>query len=781
MNGRRIKNSVSSVGITFYEDFTGIIPLIVTVAPGNGYLYEVYWNLYVTGILNTHITQKVNEDDGIIKNNSMEFNINTSIYLVDARDDNGEETSGLIAERNDYFGRLNTVIGSATDLDSDGIIDANEVTEEVNISGSFVIMTSTEAKQYATNEERYEKVAMTTPATTIPNVNIYAGSHTTPGQYVTNLPIVPQNDVDTYVVVYKVEISYMDKAKTFYVAYSVKNKVTISINEKTINNVTTYGSIVDVDKILRDKTNLTATGTYLEMFYYAETVKQKTTGTEYTLIYVEGDKFNLVDTAGTLSEVDTLSRHSDGSSYIMSVAGSSDEYYIQSRVKNYVKTSGTGASETLENISMFTIGANDIVEFSEFIKSLKTSDNIVLKNPTGRSGDADLARTLEHMTDGHWGINLTGILFSTECLADLEILGQDGGLIYKLNRNGQSTGFKLYTNNRLEATDTIAFNQLFKDSLGHSTVEVIGIYGTSPETNWVQVLGTISGTPTYSLSATETETMKVYYTDVDCYTYKLYECEYKIEGVTYPLSTVYTLSKTFYVIEASQTNGSVYKANYDIDVFTNLNGESKEISLIGAGGKLVRYYSDSNGMIVEDSLSSATITTNLVGTNHAKGVGVFAGVDIISADGVKINITKNMLAAIKQGGHNDSLVLKFMSTVTVGSDDYSLYYELKYSMPETAEYEVTFDMATTETSTEINVSDMMLYEWDSTNNKIVEIGMLTADSVIFNKDGCECDGTKIVISNEKIKSYLGEYNSQVVITVESAEVNFNIVIKRSNT
>jgi len=756
--------SVDNNKLVFEKDYTGKLPLEVVVSPTNGYKYVINWTLNVTGILNTYISK--NADDpikGVIKNNSQPFDINTQINIVNNTDfTSGNVTSGLIAEKSSIF-NTSVYIG------------------EVLATIKYTTILNSDAGKYSSNEERFTATE-SAPATTLQNsTNIHDGNVVSYSNV--TLPIVPQGA--DYVTVYEITLQYMALSKTYYVAYLVANNLSLTINKYEDNTTTVLGSVIDVYSRLMDLNldNQAETGrTYLDLFYYAEIITKD--GTNYTLTY-KGDGYYLDDNTDKLHYVQDV----EGGYNIQVNDGDTLEYYVRSDIITNYKDPASGGSFS-GKMSMFNLEVRSIIEFKNFIDMLYEDDNFILSSTTGRSSNT-FETEIVHLSNGHWGVNLAGIDFVAECVADLRILGTNGD-IYQLNKyhsDENKTGFKLYTNNKLVPTGAKKLNELFLHDVPDEYAEeyVVGIYNgatASPQGEWISRVGTENETLdgiTPSLDPTFTSRIISVKTGVDTGDYVEYALKKYVYSVSDGLPGIYSLTQSFFVVDARNTNGCIYQANYNTNVFTNGSyGESSTVNLLGDGGKITKFYSNANGVIVEDrTMLTLTAETQLVGDNAT----AFAGSGVISGtNGEVISVSHNLLACYKQQTNEELLILEFVTQV----DGFNMYLAMAYSLPEIQTITAEFDM---NTSSDLVISLNQFYIYNGTYELFtVSNGLIYEFGILLNKDGVACqydNAGNVQINCDAIKNYFISSNA-TTITISGnkikydtdKEIQFNIVINK---
>jgi hypothetical protein len=220
------------------------------------------------------------------------------------------------------------------------------------------------------------------------------------------------------------------------------------------------------------------------------------------------------------------------------------------------------------------------------------------------------------LSDGRWGIDLNGLNFNNKLEdASLSLLDSEGTAIYTLDAYNPdtATGLRMYSTNLLDPVGSQKLSTLFRSgdvSGDWNTIkdyEVVGVYGSTFIVEDIKkyVTGATSATePDATLDLITTINVKNGQIDISStdlidesvYTYKLYKVRFiGSDGV----SGICSVSDTFYVIQASETGGVIYKSNHDAGQLLTLNA-SGEMSL---ADMFVKYYNDGSGALIEEKIT----------------------------------------------------------------------------------------------------------------------------------------------------------------------------------
>lgn len=586
---------VTQAGITFKKDYTGEINLLLTVELTNGFNYSVNWKIMVYGILN--ITESIKTDDGYLPT-STSYNSGDKVDLLN--DYAGGSTGLYLQDMKDYF---------------ENYIDYSNV--KMNVKYSIVKHNPADEK---TNAERFGDGAAETVLSN--------SGEAVDKKYQTNLPIVPSilpSSSDRYLVIYKVDLTYCGKTYTYYVAYRVVNILNISVVNETIDIDGDDSTTTDIVKLKGNNINVNTRldSKNLDLFYYTETYKEGSNTYKITLEGANSYKVSVNNAAAVT--VTNIQPDSNDINKLTISYGSETKPVTKYSSESYYKPA---SGNNIPIYSVFSLSFNNIIEFNNFIKSIHSTNSVIIDSVTKGENTFKLI----HIANGRWGIDLSenSKFFSNKLEdADLVIKATNGETIYTLSKYNEKTdtGFRLYTTNSLSAKGSRKLRDLFlssnvSDYTTFKDYDIIGVYGnsgvTAPQTNWV------SGT-NVSFNRIVDDNIATIEVPTDksggYITYTLQQVEYSgadSDGVP----GVCDIKQKFYVIKAGSGGAAVYKANYDSVVVQSF--KENEDTIVDLTGLFKKFANDStSGALVETNVptTGCTALSDTYGVNASYSSG----------------------------------------------------------------------------------------------------------------------------------------------------------------
>ncbi len=647
--------------ITFKKDFSGEIPLILSIdCEGNG-IYTVTWYINVLGFVTLDYTSTLGE---------------TAIQ----RQSSGEGfTSGTTV----------SPINSLSSASGTGIVMTN--TSGVNLSANSTSERDNEFNNPMVSAE-YVVVASTTSTTIDPvaafegNSNSITTATLSYSELLTNnrinvtLPNVPQSSGPNYTnynVVYRFRFTYLgQKTEYYYVTYRVYNSASVTVNASSLN---------------ADKITVADGSANLTLFYYSV---QYTVSDSHTFnLIVTGDKNKQVVLVQTIDGEETrFTRNSSNSSRYDAADGS---YFVTTNTSNGVRFTyyenlndsspddydvnntnisilNSYAADEDNLPSIFTSSYNDIDSFLSFLQGI---DCIRMSNMTGFAGDnLEIYYQLIDLGNGYYGINLlspyakcsnnlvdTSIsltynkLFNNELRADFDVMA-NGNSIVHIDAYNDTSGFRLYTDSALVAntegsTGAITLSRIFLPSymdstaLDYANVQILGVISStgSPQSSWVTGANdVISDSRNYCGTIT-----------VGKNSYRLYAYTFTGSGDS---STIYSLEQEFYVIATTDSSTSIVTPYYSSGIqtyFYTVNYVDGTTSTLDLSNGRIRQYVMNGGKFVYQTVNSGiTIVDNDNNAIHP------------SIENATISITNDTLKTYKENNPTaTSVMLSFNVTV----------------------------------------------------------------------------------------------------------------------
>ena len=658
---------VNNNGITFKQDYTGKLYLIVQVTLTNGFNYVVYWEIDVTGILQFDQVEKT--ENGVISNNGIEFESGSDVKLINSAK---SADTGLMLIKDGLFGTTYINYGIPS------------------LAGEYVVV------KYNPNDGKTNAQRFNSQTTKVPVTGSWSGD-----RFETKLPIVASGG--QYLVIYKVNLTYLNyTTQDYYIAYLVKNDLNISI--ASVADIT--GSNVNVDtRLFKEDEKY-----YLDLFYFEEKIIHDET--TYSITYNGTDKVLKIsnDTDITYIFNSTTNRYEyndDGilNWYIFYYDNGTGEYTISygegegtaTDIEN-IKTAecvtkytdhyeGSSTAEITDDkyyLSVFDVKFNNVEEYEQFVKSVCDSNKYTIKI-------GNVYFKLKHIGYGRFGIDLTAghtrtdngdgtftykalkddskALFNNDLVADLTLLSIAGDPIYTLNN------FELTTNSTITAKDTIKLSTLFAPSniVDIDDCDIIGIYSAgNPVNEWVNN-GTLfdkdTATSGVQPDITDISTIKVQTDKTSYATYTLQKVKYASSSAG-GITGVYSLDAEFFVVKAPENyGGKVYKANYNTVMVNPFAGGD---TVIDISNTFKVYYFDTTIEKFkedEDSIKPTAITE--ITTNNITLT--------ISTDDYKLIAAEATLADYKNSHPDDRYVTCYYSAVV--ETDITLYCGFTFGLP----------------------------------------------------------------------------------------------------
>ncbi len=638
VNGEEIEDPIFKVansGITFYKDYTGEINLLLKVTLVNGFNYSVNWKINVTGILT--IAESIKTADGNLSKGSG-YSSGTSVNLIN--DISGGSTGLYLSDKTEEFA---------------GLIDYSDIT--VTVNQAIVQLNPSDGK---TNKDRFAA------ATRVP-VDLETEDVKDKKVQVT-LPIVPSvasGSEVRYLVIYEVTLTYLGYTPktSYYVAYKTVNFLNISVAEKELANKM-YGANINVNERLNSDKKL-------DLFYYSETYTDAS-GNSYK-IYLSGidssDTTNIVpkykvfidykdEIATDITKDLTSIQYNDATKKLTITydTGTTLNFSISDRVvENYYSVitdknstpTDEESDDTIEQLSVFSLSFNNITEFGEFIKSIDTSNSVVIDFED--EAKTDYSFKLEHIANGRWGINLAqhGTAFFSNKLEDASMIikASNRESLYTLSKYNPETekGLRLYTSTMLKAKGSKKISELFipENVVGYATVkdyDIIGVYKTGkPSENWVT--GTKSGGVGTPTNVSADIIIKVPKDDGSYIIYTLQQVQYSgADNAGVP--GVCDVKQNFYVIK-SDGDAAIYRADYNADVIQPF--KEGENTVVDLSTLFKKFSNNSSGALVVENITPTGGSQILDGNNKENEFNLSA-----STSGGKLTVSYTKLEEIRE-------------------------------------------------------------------------------------------------------------------------------------
>lgn len=297
---------VTNEGIEFFKDYSGEIELKLSVQTKNG-IYSRVWTIYVTPILDIDLART---NKAILQTSaSSAFSSGTKVELISDITKKTNEGVGVTVGRDPNFENYVTHKYQEDD-DRDGIPEGTTV-DTVSVSYSYKIYrfvansgisSKTSAEIYSINEDTTSKLYEEFGEYYIASSS-GSGSLTIGNVFEVTLPRVPSSsDVQSYLVVYKVYLEYLeltndeDEVEVFYVTYNVINKQQVNKHSYQLTAGGDYKASEDVE--VDDRVYAKDAHNYLDLLYYIE--EETKDSTTYSLIYSGSDiVLNVTPNGGT--------------------------------------------------------------------------------------------------------------------------------------------------------------------------------------------------------------------------------------------------------------------------------------------------------------------------------------------------------------------------------------------------------------------------------------------------------------------------------------------------
>lgn len=705
--------------ITFNKDYTGDILLKLSLDTGNG-IYSVYWTIHVTGMAT--IIERSN--DALITNNQAAFNSGSNVTLID------DINKGLIPT------------GAGVAMSISDTFKAENATTYTNYTASTFDVTGTKYQYVVINaDETGDKgnKELFVESTTKSSESPYTGNEVFP-----NVSIQWKNGA---VVIYKITFSYLNHTRECYAAYWVKNVQQVEATNTVIN--------VDdnlVQKTQDDSTNGTfsATGTYLDLFYFAEVYTYIDNSTTTWTLSLNDSKEVILNDGLNLYKQDAQ----NSNKFVNSTSGSTD-YYILDRnglkieyyendtdfvadtfivVKN-IKQQYTDDTDLTDSnpgnvYSVFTSKYSTIDNFKSFIDSIY---KIKIDND-----EFDLT----YIKDGRFGINLAenGNLFTNEKNAKLAVYDGDVEICSISAYNG-SSGFRLYSSGTITAKGGMAISDIFlpkyTNNMSYYGKSIIGVFN-SPTTNFdTWVTNGVFNSKTKVDPAVE---IKVPNGVSGENTYTLYNITY---NGTAGNTNVCTISKDFLALE-STTDENIYVVDYvkndsgeDYFKVDYQNGTTQqELDLNNA----IKCYGMDTGVLKPKSIPSTSMSVTASGVTASS----------VTTTNNIISIENSTLQTYK----NENPTKRYYDDVTakVTVDTYhTLSLTVKFVLPDS-----TVNVSNYVTDNKVDIKDQ--FNVFTTSNSSL------SDDVLKNNVGLiEEVGTYYA---NVLKNELGNYTGEIVLDKE---------------
>lgn len=597
-----------SKSIKFKKDFSGEIPLTLSIdCEGNG-IYTVTWYINVLGFITLDYTSALGETAILRQSSGEGFTSGTTVSPINSL--SSTTGTGIVM--------MNT---SGVNLSTSTPERYNSF-DNPTVSAEYVVIPSTNSTTIdprAAFEEYGSSI-------TLANITYGDGELLTNNRINVTLPNVPQSSGPNYTnynVVYRFKFNYLgQETEYYYVTYRVYNSASITVNVSSL----------DADKI-----TVTDNGAAnVTLFYYS---------IHYG--YSENHTFDLIVTGGenkqvvlvqTIDEEETrFTRNSSNSSRYDAADGS---YFVTTNTSTgvrftYYENSNDSSPDDYDvnntNIStrnsyndgvnfgsIFTSSYNDIDSFLSFLQGI---NSIKLSNMTGFANNTNSEAYYEllDLGDGYYGINLLSpyadnklntqisltnnvILFNNELRADFDVMA-NGNSIVHIDAYNDTSGFRLYTDNRLvsntveDNADPITLSQIFLPSymdstaLQYANVQILGVISKNgtPLSSWV------SGANAVSDEGTECGTITVGQNS-----YNLYAYTFTGSGNA---NKIYALKQIFYVVATADGSTSIVTPYYGGGIqtyFYTVNYvENTDSTLNLSDGRIRKYYMNGGNFVYE--------------------------------------------------------------------------------------------------------------------------------------------------------------------------------------
>ncbi len=622
--------------LTLKQDIKGVLELVIQVDLGANGLFEVYWDINITGFVN--VKYNTLGENSIITMSGEGFMTGREVDLLN---NISTDTSGILVETGLNYKYLDDT--------------SSEAPISVAVNYQIVEYTpSINASELFTDKDKG-----------IP----YTPSSVEGKQIRAILPPVPQSDknnIEYYLAVYKITLNYYNTTRTLYVSYKLYDttRVQANLNNASVN-VDNSSSLIPFDNGVLG----------LKLFHFTE-VYNKVEDAEnkndlparftITLIKDGGiNKYKLTlfdqEETNTYNEVDSILSSSptefidevNGIKYMIEIQdGYRISYYTtadlgetwKSEYSNKYTLAIESGSEDVgtgmtNHHTLFISAYNNIEEFKTFIDNITGID---LSNVAGHvSGVERLEKyALIDLGNGTWGIDLKekledDKLFNNELIANLEIKSNDVTIV-SISRYSESSGkgFKLTTDNKvIPNTLNIRLNDIFidRDLISipdeYKTVNIVGISDLNniASSDWFKATGGVADN--YKAIGSIDIPMGITTGGMSVNTYTLYEFTYSVGG-----NGIYNLQDTFYFISSSSSSIVVvdYSSSVQSYFFLVRNGASLDMT------NKVKVYTMENNIVTPNSISGDII---LVDTDYSEYL-IISG-NKISANSDKLQEYKN--------------------------------------------------------------------------------------------------------------------------------------------
>lgn len=567
--------------LTFAKDFTGTIVLRLRCNLGSNGIYEVLWNIHVTGFVALEYTKTLGEN-AIINTSGGEGFVSGSRVNPISID---KTATGTSIQMTALEIKNESVLGETKPIDITAAIDyvITNATSSVN------------AKQLFEN-----------------NTPISLDEHKFTGisNLVLTLPYVPQSEGTSntyYFVTYRITLAYLDNTTGYYyVTYRVYNNKSISANGS---------STVYIPEAAEEgcKTLTSDSSSYnLELFYYAVEYQYTKDSTTYVLtVRLNESKSKTFDLL--IGEDENIELTSTGNNeYIGGVYKATVNndtivlYNGANQIFRYSTTNHGGVTKreiTKTDNTLFTGVFSSIEEFASYLNLI----NIEFTNANGLASGAESTYDVNYIANGVFGIKFAKntTLFNNELIADINVKSK-GQTIAKIEKYSTEavTGFKLTTTEAITPkTQDVKLSDMFSPrdvEEKYYDYNVIGVYS--------DLLNTSSWT-NKGVIAEETNSTDVCTITIDGTEYNLRMLTFKATVIG---TTFYSLEATFYAIYSS--TGSVITLDYRTSIqsyyfqvnYDEENGNTD--SVFNMTGRLKTWANDA-GILKASNTSITDLTT----------------------------------------------------------------------------------------------------------------------------------------------------------------------------
>lgn len=610
--------------IIFKTDYNGEICLLLSYKTDVG-SYDVRWYIHVTGIMNYEYKNPQGINGLIVKDNSRPFSSGDSVNILS---DSTAEGVGILSS---YY------VGYGSNI-------TNHITSTAFITYTYQAKYIYNSGEDKSNQELFDdaNAKICVNATSLVN----KASRDDIG---VSLPFVPvKSSAESYIVIYEIKAHYLNGSRlqdTFYVAYVVQNIINVTNQDANI-------CIDDSDYI---------NGSKLKLFYYAE-VYTATDGTKYTMISVGGGDKYIQKADGSFEEVTEIPDVAGEEAYCVDEINK--KIYYETAVVGYVKKE----IDTTDDNALLSVSFKNFDQFDEYMTNgrIKLGDYLFEPKYTAELVYAiDLSSpvrySIEETTDAdpqegkvyyyetvsgssiyvkHQGDFVTGAtyyeisesaagaickvtgdryevvedanynLFTNELVTDL-VMTMNNNEIFRINAYNKETntgGFRLYSQNTIEAWDSVKLSQIFSsaqlkgatdkdatDELTHNNMGAIDIIGFGNANFHTYIENGADGEAKSNVSKFEIKVGDI--------TYSLLAVEFGRTAGAY-----YNIGTTMYVIDKEVINKDILDLKLNVEHFLVDYQQGEDEQKFELAGHIIKWSFVSN-IIKSENVDDAIISS----------------------------------------------------------------------------------------------------------------------------------------------------------------------------